>query len=129
LKTKNIEIFPHFADISDISDMQEKSLHIVEVSCGTDACRSCTAFNENSQIAHRQLHWLVMWYFDRPGVPASGHPQGQRPYLQPVSILLGHPTIQHKKFALDISCFAFFPMLFQILDRVLISERQFEHGL
>jgi hypothetical protein len=33
LKTKNIEIFPHFADISD---MQEKSLHIpdIEALCG-----------------------------------------------------------------------------------------------
>ena len=70
-----------------------------------------------------------MWYFDRPEVPASGHPQGQRLYLQPVLILLGHPTKQHKKFALDISCFAFFPMLLQILIRVLKSERQSEHGL
>jgi hypothetical protein len=41
-----------------------------------------------------------MWYLDRPGVPANGHPQGQRPCLQPVLILLGHPTKQHKKLML-----------------------------
>ena len=71
----------------------------------------------------------VMWYFDRPGVPASGHPQGRRLCLQPVLILLGHPAKQHKKFVFDITCFAFFSMLLQILIRVLKSERQSEHGL
>jgi hypothetical protein len=70
-----------------------------------------------------------MWYLDRLGVPATGHPQDRHLYLQPVLILLGHPMKQHKKFALDISCFAFFSMLFQIVIRVLKSERQSEHGL
>ena len=72
---------------------------------------------------------MVRWYLDRPGAPANGHPQDQHLCQQLVLILLSHPTKQHKKFALDISCSAFFPMLFQIVIPVLKFGRQFEPGL
>ena len=72
---------------------------------------------------------LIRWYLDRPGVPASGHPQDQRLCRQLVLILLSHPAKQHKKFALDISCFAFFAMLLQIAIRASKFARQFEPDL
>ncbi len=50
-------------------------------------------------------YFVVKRYLDRPGAPASGRPQDQHLCRQLVLILLNPPTKQHKKFALDTSCF------------------------
>jgi hypothetical protein len=72
---------------------------------------------------------LAMFFLDHPGAPAGGHLQDQRLCQQLVLILLSHRAKQHKKFALDISCFAFVPRQFQIVIQVSKFVRQFEPGL